>query len=257
MKKKKRQLIASLNLISNMDYKRIENRIKKLENSIDNINISSIEDLEQKYFNKVDEIDMLTPYYDYEFLCKVHLDIYKLIRKLRNTELNDKNLIRSLLSLKIKTDRLIVTHPSYSSSKFKNKFNYEIGIHKKQYEIPRYIGILKKREFIKELTDYLVSNGHILDDQTLEFRLLFSKLKKLKSRKKIVWQTNLENLRAFFDILYSNEDVIKKPKFSDVFVQENFVDINGHKIEASYFANLEKMGVSYDNIKPSLDQIIR
>lgn len=236
-----------------MDFIKLDKRIKRFENNLKNISDSSVNDLENHYFKKNQKVDILIPNYEYEYLCSLHLKIFKIIKKLGREEITDTDyetnrpIIKRLLELKIKVDRLVIEHKSYNKNKFKLKFKQSISVHKIVSQYLIYNGKLDKHSFLNEITALLVNNQSIEENQVKDFKRLFYKIKKLSPNKMIKWKTEIVELRAFFDVLFLELEIVTKPKTSDLFIQNNFIDSDKTLIDKSYYANLPSRKLDYED----------
>lgn len=231
-----------------MDLEKIEKQLQKFSNDSENIEESAIKNLVDKYFRSNEKIEIISPNYDYEFLCQNHKKLFKLLKKVKNdSSLNGNTELHiKIVKLKLKYDRLIVMHPLYKKAKFEQKFLLESGFRKSPDDYIIYKGKYKKSFFLNELFDKLIPK-HIDEMDKKNFKRLFSNLKVSKLENKIVWKTDLVELRAFFDVLSKDLKIIKLPNQNDNFIQNHFLDSNKHFIEKSYFANLSSRKVNYQD----------
>jgi len=236
-----------------MDFKKINRQVIKIEQEIKNIKLSSISHLRKKYFLDKHQIDVLNPNYEFEYLCELHLKIYKIIRSSQldaKTVQENRDIIDRLISLKIRLDRLIIENPSYSKSKFLKKFKDSINKYKSEYLI--YQGKRNKTAFLNNLTEYLIKGNYINEIQTEDFKKLFKKMKMFELNEKIIWKKDIVELRGLYDAI-DEIKIIKRPKNSDLFIENNFLDNKMKEIKSSYFANLVKPDRCQDYINDWID----
>lgn len=239
-----------------MDFKKINKQLLKIEREIENIEESSITELSNRYFISKEDIEMLIPNYEFNFLSKLHLRLYKLINniKLAQLDINDlkenNKILEKLLRLKIKIDRIITSNPNYNKSKFTKTFKEEISSYKNEYLI--YQGKRNKTAFLNELVEYLINENYLDENHKDDFKQLFRKMKKFSSDKKVLWKKDIVELRGFYEGL-SQSSVVKTPRNSDLFVELHFTHIEKANITKDYFANLKKRDRCQDYINDWID----
>lgn len=242
-----------------MDIKKVEKIVRKIEKELRNISGSSINDMSNRYFKEGKEIDMLTPDYEFDFLCQRYFKVVKTIKRIKNSSLSSAELsenqvvINRLLKLKIKLDRLIIQNPSFNKVKFEKEFKNYIDTNKNSDDFLVYIGEHEKKYFLEELTKIMIDNEVIDEVQVKNFKRLFRK-NKIFQTSKIFWKKDVAELRAFFDVMIDIKDkendglgIIKKPKKFDLFIQNNFTSKEKSIIDTRYFANLrQKVKINSD-----------
>lgn len=227
-----------------MDYRKLDKRVKKIKKVLKIINKSSVSSLIIEYFQNKGEIATICPDYDYDFLCRQHLFVYKQMKKIQSLQLTENELIENrdvingLLRIKIKLDRLIINNPSYNKAKFKKEFKKEISIHKDANNCLKYNrkkGYASKKVFLERLAEKLYKEECIEESQIDNFKRLFRKLKKFDLNDKIVWKKELVELRGLYDAM-DETGIVIRPKNSDAFIENHFVDIYKETITANSFA---------------------